>query len=225
MEFRQTRQYKTTLLMSEFVTHDVKRFLITRPSQFQFEPGQNIELSIDYPQWRDQSHPFTLTNLDDDKILELTIKQYPDRNGLTRYLHQLKPGASLILSDPEGTISYRGPGIFLAAGTGITPFIAILRKLSLENDFSGIKLFYSNKFQKDILFEKELRHYLGENCLLICTRETGSTIETRRIDSDFINDKIKDFNQPFYVCGPTAFVKSLKAVLIEKAIDKRDLVF
>jgi ferredoxin-NADP reductase len=50
-----------TLLMSEFVTHDVRRFLVSRPPGFNFEPGQGVELAINQTPWRDEGRPFTLT--------------------------------------------------------------------------------------------------------------------------------------------------------------------
>ena len=45
-------QHAVTLLMSEFVTHDVKRLLVSRPPGFTFEPGQGVELAINRPQWQ-----------------------------------------------------------------------------------------------------------------------------------------------------------------------------
>ena len=35
---------KTTLLMSEFVTHDVKRFLVEKPEGFNFKAGQELPI-------------------------------------------------------------------------------------------------------------------------------------------------------------------------------------
>jgi len=47
--------------MTEFVTHDVKRFILNRPENFSFTPGQGVELVIDQGKWREeQGRPFTL---------------------------------------------------------------------------------------------------------------------------------------------------------------------
>ena len=62
--------HSVTLLMSEFVTHDVKRLLVSRPPGFTFEPGQGVELAINRPQWQDEGRPFTPTGLVDDKVLQ-----------------------------------------------------------------------------------------------------------------------------------------------------------
>jgi hypothetical protein len=43
-------EHEVTLLSRKFVTHDVQRFVLTRPDGFEFEPGQGVELAIDEPE-------------------------------------------------------------------------------------------------------------------------------------------------------------------------------
>jgi cytochrome-b5 reductase len=219
-------QHPVTLLMSEFVTHDVKRLLLSRPPAFTFEAGQGVELAINRPQWQDEGRPFTPTGLIDDKVLEFTIKRYPAHQGMTRELHTLTPGAELLMSEPFGTISYRGPGVFLAGGAGITPFIAILRAQVRESGLDNHALIFSNKTPADIICEKELRHYLGERCILTCTdAEQARGYEQRRVDKAFLAEKIDNFDQHFYVCGPPGFMEAVTAALKDLGADPQSLVF
>jgi hypothetical protein len=37
--------YLSTILMTEFVTHDVKRFILTRPRHLDYKPGQGVEIA------------------------------------------------------------------------------------------------------------------------------------------------------------------------------------
>ena len=217
--------HRVTLLMTEFVTHDVKHFIFTKPDGFSFQPGQGIELMIDQPGWKDQGRPFTPTSLPEDKVLEFTIKSYPDHNGVTQQLHSLAPGAELFMSDPFGTIGYQGPGTFIAGGAGITPFIAILRNIARQGNLASHALLFSNKTPADIICEKELRHYLGERCILSCTHESGPGYENRRFDKDFLQQVIDDFSQHFYVCGPPGFTKGVNAALEELGAHPDALVF
>lgn len=214
-----------TLLMSEFVTHDVKRFLVSRPSGFEFQPGQGVELAINRPDWTDQARPFTPTGLVDDRILEFTVKCYHDHAGMTRELHALESGAELLMSGPFGTISYQGPGVFIAGGAGITPFLAILRERARAHALEGNTLIFSNRTPSDIICEKELRHLLGERCLLLCTRAAAPGCLRQRIDRDFLNDRIGDFGQNFYVCGPPGFMKAVNGALQELGANPQQLVF
>lgn len=220
-----TKPQTVTLLMSQFVTHDVKRFIVTRPLGFAFQPGQGVELSIDSPQWAEQGRPFTPTSLADDQVLEFTIKRYAEHEGVTRELHTLSPGAKLLLSEPFGTITYQGSGVFIAGGAGITPFIAILRELSRASEIPGNSLIFSNNTPADVICEKELRHYLGERCLLTCTDASAANYEHRRIDKAFLEEKIDDFDQHFYVCGPPGFMEAVNGALEELGADPQRLVF
>ena len=119
------------ILMTEFVTHDVKRFIVERPEGYDFLPGQATEMSINIPGYEEEKRPFTFTSLTEDLVLEFTIKGYP-RDGVTQKLHELHPGNELIRRDVWGTIDFKHPGVFIAGGAGITPFIAILRRLRAE---------------------------------------------------------------------------------------------
>ena len=217
-------EQKVELLMSEFVTHDVKRFVVSKPEGFSFTPGQGVELAIDQPDWKDEGRPFTPTNFADDPVLEFTIKKYSDHEGVTRELHRLSPGTELLLSDPFGTIEYKGPGVFLAGGAGITPFIAILREQARSSDDEN-KLIFSNKTPADIICEKELRHYLGERCILTCTDEKATGYEHGLIDKAFLAERIDDFSQPFYVCGPPDFMDAVNGALEDLGADPDSLVF
>jgi ferredoxin-NADP reductase len=217
--------HTTTLLMTEFVTHDVKRFIVSLPPDFHYQPGQGVELAINQPEWQGQGRPFTPTSRKEDKVLEFIIKEYPDHHGMTEKLHTLAPGEELLLSNAFGTITYQGPGVFIAGGAGITPFMAIIRDLAQAGKLANHKLIFSNKTPADVICEKEFRHYFAENCILTCTQTSGPGYDNRRVTKTFLQEKIIDFNQHFYVCGPRAFNQAIKATLLELGANPEALVF
>mgnify|MGYP001102402104 CR=1 FL=1 len=217
--------HTVTLLMSQFVTHDVKRFIVSKPAGFSIVPGQGVELAINRPGQSEQGRPFTPTGLADDRVLEFTIKAYPAHAGVTQALHQLAPGAELLMSEPFGTIRYQGPGVFIAGGAGITPFLAILRELAGRGELDGQTLMFSSKTPRDVICEKELRHILGDRCLLTCTGAAAPGYEQRRIDRAFLEEKIQDFKQRFYVCGPPPFMEAVNAALADLGARAESLVF
>lgn len=219
-------EFRTRLLMSRFVTHDVKQFILKRPEGFSFMPGQGVELVIDEPRWRDEEgRPFTPTCLPEDRVLEFTIKRYAGHEAVTDRLHSLNPGASILLSEPFGTIHYKGPGTFIAAGAGITPFLAIFRQQAGAGDLSGCRLLFSNKTPADVICERELREYFREKAVFTCTRESGADYENRRIDQKMLEEWIGDRKQYFYVCGPDPFVEDVNAALQDMGITPESLVF
>lgn len=217
--------YRATLLMSQFVTHDVKRFIISKPEGFAFTPGQGVELAIDRPGLRDQGRPFTPTGLVDDEVLEFTIKAYPAHAGVTQALHALRPGTELLISEPFGTIRYQGPGVFIAGGAGITPFLAILRSLAGAGELADQTLIFSSKSPRDVIQEQELRHLLGERCILICTEADAPGYLHRRIDRAFLEETLRDFDRHFYVCGPPGFMAAVDSAVTELGASAESLVF
>jgi ferredoxin-NADP reductase len=215
-----------SLLMSQFVTHDVKRFIVSKPAGFAISPGQGVELAINRPGLVEQGRPFTPTGLAADRGLEFTIKGYADHaDGVTRLLHQLEPGSELLMSEPFGTISYQGPGVFIAGGAGVTPFLAILRDLAQRGELARQTLIFSNKTPRDVICEKELRHLLGERCRLLCTGVEAPGYAHRRIDRAYLQETITDFDQRFYVCGPPPFMEAVNAALTELGATSESLVF
>ena len=218
-------KYIVKILKIEQVTHDVKRFVVEKPQNYKFIPGQATYVSINKKGWKEEERPFTFTSLNENPILEFTIKKYEERKGVTNEIHKLNPGDELIIQEPFGTINYKEPGIFIAGGAGITPFIAIFRQLREENRLQGNKLIFSNKKQEDIILEKELKEMFRDNLILTLTEEGKKEYESKKIDETFLKNKIKDFKQNFYICGPPGMVEDLKKILKKLGADIQQIVF
>ncbi|MBN2873264.1 MAG: flavodoxin reductase [Halothiobacillaceae bacterium] len=206
--------FQTELLLREFVTHDVQRYILAKPEGFSFTPGQAIEMVIDEPEWRDEARPFTLTNRVGDRVLELMIKSYGEHDGMTQRLGTSQPGQKLRLSEPFDSFTYDGPGWFIAGGAGITPFLAIIRDLADRGQLDGQKLIYSNKTAGDIIQQRELEAAFGENAHFVCTREQSPLCtHSGHVDDAFLREQIRDLSEEFYVCGPPAFADQVKKTL------------
>jgi ferredoxin-NADP reductase len=213
------------IISVEPVTHDVKRFTIQKPEGFTFIPGQATEVSVNTPALKNEKRPFTFTSLNDNKHLEFTIKIYDSHNGVTAELGKLKHGDELIIRDVWGAIEYKGEGVFIAGGAGITPFIAILRQLQADNKIANNKLIFTNKTEKDIILKKEFNEMLGKNFINTLTDEKKEGYENGRIDYTFLKEKIDNFKQHFYVCGPPPFVTAISEALTQLGAKTDTVVF
>jgi ferredoxin-NADP reductase len=213
------------VLTANFITYDVKRFVVEKPKGYTYIPGQATDVSINLPDWKDQLRPFTFTSLKTSKTLEFMIKIYRDHDGVTKKLGTVNAGDELILHDVYGVIKYDKPGVFIAAGTGITPFIAIFRELFKAKKLKGNRLIYVNKTKEDIILGKELFDMLKNDFINVLTREKTIGFVGKRIDRNFLIANIIDFSQHFYVCGPDDFVKDILKHLTELGADFDSLVF
>jgi len=214
------------ILECSFISHDVKRFVVEKPAGFSFIPGQATEISINHPDWKDQLRPFTFTSLNDWPYLEFIIKIYDDHPGVTNQLGKTNAGAELILHEVFGTIQYKGPGIFIAGGAGITPFIAIFRALYKRKKLMpGNALIFSNKTADDIILKEELTKMLGPAYINVFTRQGVIGFRERRIDRNYLIETIHDFSRHFYVCGPEIFVKEIVELLIDLGASADTVIF
>ena len=195
------------------ITHDVLRIVTGKPPNFNFIPGQAAEISLNKPGWTEEKRPFTFTCLPDDDYLEFTIKTYPDRNGVTSQLLQLKRGDTLTINDVFGAITYKAEGIFIAGGAGVTPFISIFRYLQKKNKLGSNILVFANKTRDDIIMEKEFRSMLRESFINILSGEKAPGYYHGFLSEDFLKKTLADFSRQFYVCGPPPMMDSVLSQL------------
>lgn len=218
-------QHRVKVLSFDKLTHDVVRIVTEKPEGYTFKPGQATEVAINKPGLEDQGRPFTFTSLNEDRNLEFTIKTYPEHDGMTDEVANLKVGDVLFISDVFGAIEYKGPGYFIAGGAGITPFIAIFRQLKKDGKLDGNKLFFSNKTAADVILEDELREMLGENAYFTLTRENKEGYEHGHIDEAYLKSHVDDFSKNFYVCGTPEMTEKINKKLEELGAKTESLVF
>jgi ferredoxin-NADP reductase len=204
--------HELQILSKEHLTHDVIQFRLQRPAGYEFIAGQAIELMLHQPGVGPA--PFTFTGLNSKPYLELTIKIYKEHNGLTLALSQLNIGDKVLITDPWDSFHNKGPGVFIAGGAGITPFIALLRQMQVENAVGKSWLFFSNKTSDDIIMHNELKQILGDRYVDVITRDKSGN-NKHHIDEAFLRQHITDLKQPYYVCGPPGFTEVIQQTLVK----------
>jgi ferredoxin-NADP reductase len=224
MEDYSNEEHIVKILETEYVTHNVKRFKVSKPDSYTYKPGQATDVVINLPEWKEERRPFTFTSLNEWDHLEFTIKIYDDHKGVTNKLGTLHAGDELILHDIWGAINYKGEGNFIAGGAGVTPFIAIFRQLQKDGKLGNNKLIFSNKTVQDIILKDEFEKMLGKNFMNTLTDEKTEKYDNRKVSESYLKEKIKDFSQYFYICGPDAMIESIKEQLLNLGAEKDKIV-
>ncbi|MBD3628038.1 flavodoxin reductase [Cyclobacterium sp.] len=218
--------YQLQILEKKQVTHDTYSYKVEKPGGYRFQPGQATELSLLKEGWEEEKRPFTFTSLPSDDFLEFTIKTYDDHEGVTKRLGDALPGDKVEIGDAWGAIEYKGEGVFIAGGAGITPFISIFRDLRQKNKIGNNELIFANKTNDDIILFEELKTILGHKFHNIIEKQADSAYDRGRIDKDYLKGKINDFkNQHFYICGPEGFMKAVDKALKDLGANPEALVF
>jgi len=194
-----------------------------RPQKYNFTPGQATEIAINKDGWTGEKRPFTFTSLPENNFLEFTIKTYPTHKGVTNELLQLDKNDELILHDVFGAIEYKGEGVFIAGGAGVTPFICIFRYLQSKNKTGGNKLIFANKTKDDIILALEFKELLGENFINILSEELTGEYAYGQIDEGFLKETIAGFDQQYYICGPPPMMDAIQKQLASLGIDKNSI--
>lgn len=212
------------ILSKEFLTHDVLKIVAEKPEALDFKPGQAVDLSINKPGWEETFRPFTFTSLPSDTNIEFNIKTYPSHQGVTNQLLHLSPGDELLIQDPFGEIAYKGEGIFIAGGAGITPFIAIFRQLKSENKVGNCKLIFANKTKADIILEDSFKALLGKNFINVLSDEKLEGYEYGHISEEIIRKQIDGGTKYFYLCGPEPMMEAVEKQLSSLGISQEAIV-
>src|ERR1043165_2085432 len=212
------------VLEAQYLTHDVKLFQIEKPAGYTFVPGQATDVALNKKGWDDKFRPFTFTCLNKQDYLEFMIRIYNSRHGVTEQLGRTNAGAELIIQEPFGAIQYQGPGVFIAGGSGITPFISIFRDLHRQKALRDCRLIYSNYTSQDVICGEELSEMLKEEFIVHYTREGVIGFFERRLTRDLLVQYIADFSQRFYICGSDSFVKDISKALLDLGASSEALV-
>ena len=217
-------EHLVRIIRTEQLTHDVKKFQVEKPQGYSFIPGQATNLSVNRPDLKNKKRPFTFTGLNSDPYLEFIIKIYPAHKGVTSELDKLNQGDEIIIRDVWGVITYKGEGVFIAGGAGVTPFISIFRDLREKNQIAGNTLIFANKTKADIILEQEFKTLLGKAFINILSDEFVDGYSHGMLSEDFLKANVSDFRRKFYVCGPPPMMVAVKSQLANLGVGKNSIV-
>jgi len=218
----------TKIKRIQTLTEDVKSFILEKPKNYMFKAGQFTTLSINQSGLEKKKRPISFASSEKANYLEFVIKKYPkdDKTSITSEMHKLKQGDELFLGSALGRLNYKGPGIFIAGGIGLMPFISIFRTIS-SDEVKKNKLIISFRTENDILFKDEIKELFknsAKNVRITLTRQKKTGYDYGRINLDFIKKIAKNNNRFFYICGSGEFVRDVKQNLFEWGVSAGNIV-
>lgn len=130
---------------------------------FDFKPGQFFTLVADVD-GRRVRRPYSASSAPGSSRLEVTVKQV-ESGRFSTHVHGLAVGDRLFVRGPSGAFHLpedSGDGVVLiAAGSGVTPMMSMIRTLLSTSGTGRIALLYSNRGVEETIFDAELTR-LGE---------------------------------------------------------------
>ena len=216
---------KLKILEVKEIADFTKSFVLEKPKNFDYLPGQHIFVEIA----PENGKPFSLVSSPTQNFLEFaTIIR--DDSPFKQELNVLDSGDELIVSGPYGKKFYYEDEekdiVFIAGGIGITPFMGILRYLT-ENEMSTrVTLLYSSRTFKNTAFKKELDNLAEKNknirIVYTITDDPDYKGNKGRIGKEFILGHVENVKDKIcYIAGPPKMVESIYDIL--KSLDIKNI--
>ena len=226
------KQYKIAEIIKDTPSVFLFKFKADDSTKLGYEPGMFAMIFHKDPDGSEVGRAFSFASRPEDDTLEFAISMIHGK--FTHYLDTARIGDAYYMTGPYGQFKMdaapNDKTLYLAGGTGLAPFLSMFRHLSNKKIHQDIILIYSVKHPQDIILKNELEGYkssLGLNTTITVTREEnaeGWAGEKGHIDAAMIGRHVNDIkDRTCYICGPLAFVKAVKAALIELGVDERKI--
>lgn len=193
--------YQETVLSVRHWSDNVFSFTTTRGATMRFQNGHFVMLGLQV-EGRPLLRAYSIVSPNHEEHLEFYSIKVPD-GPLTSRLQHLAPGDSILISKkPTGTLVLNTlkPGkhlYLLATGTGLAPFMSIIRDPDTYERYEKVVLVHGVRYKKDLGYsdyiQRELpqHEYLGEyvrNQLVYYPLVTREEFENRGRITDAIVD-------------------------------------
>lgn len=192
---------------------------------FKYDAGQFLHFALDEydpsAQWP-ESRCFSMQSAPCEETIRIT---YAAKGQFTKRMEQeLKPGKEVTLKLPYGDLFSQDHNkentVFIAGGTGITPYLSLFTDTSFAT------------YTKPILFvgfrDEGMNLYKAE---LEIAQKINSGLEIHLVyqDKDGILDIEKIFNEnnsncSFFISGPPIMIKNFKQTLINKGVPENQVL-
>lgn len=217
------------------VSFDIPQNLM---EEFLFKEGQNITIKT-IIEGNELRRSYSLCTAPHEGEIKVAIKSV-DGGLFSSFAQNLKKGDVLEVLPPVGKFNAKlsaqqGNYLAIAAGSGITPVISIIKHTLQAQPDSNFTLIYGNKSRGSIIFFEELEALKNKymqrfNFINILSREkTDASINYGRIDTSKLESlqqliDFKNFDSA-YICGPEEMIFAASAFLENIGMEKNKIHF
>ncbi|WP_194851535.1 ferredoxin--NADP reductase [Nonlabens antarcticus] len=206
---------------------------------FSFTAGQYLTLKATVD-GTDLRRAYSISSAPSDDALKVVVKAV-DKGVFSNYAMKLRVGDVLEVAPPDGLFVHEktetGNFLLIAAGSGITPMMSILKTALNSNSENRVALLYGNQTESQTIYLEQLNdlkdQYEDRLILKYCfSREERQDALFGRITKSNLNFFLKQDCDEFalpakerqsgfakaYLCGPEEMIHMVKDNLIEKKL-------
>ena len=221
------RETADSVVVSIDLPEDIKQ-------DYSYKQGQNITFIREF-EGEELRRSYSICNSIDDAEIRVGIKRVDGGRFSTWANTEMKVGDRISVLPPSGefhtelnvkqSLSYVG----VAAGSGITPILSILKTILETEPLSHFSLIYGNKSTESIMFLEDIKNLKNKykerfQIFNILSQETqNSELLNGRIDKDKINRFLErlipsEYIDHVFLCGPYQMIVAAKDAFVEAGV-------
>jgi ferredoxin-NADP reductase len=216
------KKYKSTIVSIDNPIEGIYTLeLESQRRPYKYSPGQFLHFALDADydgvgQWP-ESRCFSMQSNPREETVKMT---YAVKGGFTREMEQtLKAGSEIWLKLPYGNLFQqthsKDKTVFIAGGTGITPFLSLFTDESFAG-YQNPKIYLGFRSKEFNIYEREIE--LLNACIATFYQDSNGIIDIERIFEDNGTDS------DYFISGPPAMIKEFKSSLIENDVHPQNIL-
>lgn len=206
-------QLRVARVIQETATTSTLRLVADSGYLPPFQAGQYINVFVEIDGVR-TARPYSISSPPNQiAYYDITIRRVPDGFVSSYLLDQVKVGDTLESTGPAGNFYYNPLNhgkdlVFLAGGSGITPFMSMIREVTDRLLDRKIHLLYGCRSKQEAIFHEELLNRAAGYAnftydLVISDAKADDHGLTGLLDANLIRSQVGDTSRKtFYLCGP-----------------------
>ena len=205
---------------------------------FSFKAGQYVTLKTTIED-KEIRRSYSICSSPNSGELKVAIKRVENGVFSTYAITHLKTGDIIEVHEPEGKFilepSRSNNYLGIAAGSGITPVLSMIKTVLQEEPSSSFTLIYGNKSSAETMFKTELdalsiAYDKRFNLQYVFSRQNEEGSLFGRIDKGLTNYFIKNIykNWSFktaFLCGPEEMIQTVSTTLKENHFKETQILF
>lgn len=205
-----------------------------------FLPGQyyNVRYPVEgRPRPIQRAYSIGSSPVPDASVIDVTVKEMEGGLVSPKLVHRVEAGDKIEVRGPHGNFTWTesegGPLLLVAAGSGVVPFMSMIRYAVVKGLTVPTRLLFSSKSAEFVIYAEELARLEREHEWLevvhTFTRAPGDPNARyhRRIDRSMVSDSVAELTGGVrdpesiigYVCGAPELVDSAQAALLSCGLD------
>jgi benzoate/toluate 1,2-dioxygenase reductase subunit len=195
-----------------------------------FLPGQYVNIAV--PDSGGQKRSYSFSSSPHAPEVSFLIRNTPSGLVPTYIRERAQVGAPLEFTGPVGSFylrEVRRPLLFLAGGTGLAPFLAMLETMSHTGSKYPVHLIYGVTNDPDLVHVDKLQEYahrLPKFTFACCVADEGSAYPNKGFVTRYIEPQhMHDGDVDVYLCGPPAMVDAVRNHMSEQGMTATNFYF